>query len=259
MEVPVALSERDLLALLGIVRDHRGEDPGDGLPLSMLQHLKAQVPSDGISLFGLDSTQQSAWFGQDVPADLGSGDLDAFWAHYWHCPPCSYPDQTGDLRSVTQNSDFYSARQWHSTGMHSDYLRPVGLEHELMLCLPGGPGRTVRLMFFRGPGRDFSERDRALLALLRPHLQEAYADAELRRRGVPELTARQWTLLRLVAAGYTNSQIARRLAVSEATVRKHLENIYGRLQVSSRTAAVTRAFAMEHPQHGGLVPAEPGN
>jgi hypothetical protein len=33
-----------------------------------------------------------------------------------------------------------------------------------------------------------------------------------------------------------------RLGISEGTVRKHLENIYGRLGVSSRTAAVTRAF-----------------
>jgi hypothetical protein len=28
-----------------------------------------------------------------------------------------YPDRSGDLRSITRNSDFYSARQWHSTGM----------------------------------------------------------------------------------------------------------------------------------------------
>jgi DNA-binding NarL/FixJ family response regulator len=48
--------------------------------------------------------------------------------------------------------------------------------------------------------------------------------------------------LRLVAAGHTNAQIARRLGVTEGTVRIHLQNIYARLQVSSRTAAVTRAF-----------------
>ncbi len=94
---------------------------------------------------------------------------------------------------------------------------------------------------FRGPGADFSEADRALLTLLRPHLHHAYLDAE-RRRPVPELTPRQWQLLDLLAAGHTNTQIARRLGLSEGTVRKHLENIYSRLQVSSRTAAVTRAF-----------------
>jgi hypothetical protein len=184
MTVPVTVSERDLVALLGIVTDHRGADPGEGLPLSLLHQLMVQVPSEAVSFFGLDSRQQTTWFGQSVPAD-NSDNADVFWAHYWDCLPCSYPDRTGDVRSVTRISDFYSARQWHATGMYSDYLGPAGFEHELMLCLPGAPGRTVRLMFFRGPGQDFSERDRALLALLRPHLLEAYADAELRRRGTP--------------------------------------------------------------------------
>ena len=45
------------------------------------------------------------------------------------------------------------------------------------------------------------------------------------------------------AAGHTNAQIARRLDMSEGRVRTHLENIYERLKVSSRTAAVTHAFA----------------
>jgi DNA-binding CsgD family transcriptional regulator len=151
-------------------------------------------------------------------------------------------------------ADFYSARQWHSTRMYCDYHRPFGMEHELQLCLPeapgptAGPGRTVRLYFGRGPGPDFSERDRALLTLLRPHLHQAYLDAERRRHPVPQLTPRHWDLLKLIAAGHTNAQIARRLSLSEGTVRTHLENIYTRLHVSSRTAAVTRAF----PDHAGL-------
>jgi ATP/maltotriose-dependent transcriptional regulator MalT len=111
-----------------------------------------------------------------------------------------------------------------------------------------GPGRTLRLIFFRGRGPDFSERDRALLTLLRPHLHQAHLDAEHHRRGTPQLTRRQWELLRLVAAGHTNAQIARRPCVSEGTVRKHLENIYSRLHVSSRTAAVTHAFPAAQPR-----------
>ena len=164
------------------------------------------------------------------------------------CRSCGYPERTGDLRSVVKPSDFYSARQWHSTGMYCDILRPQGYEHNLGLCLPdpavpgAGHGRTVRLFFFRGPGPDFTERDRAVLTLLRPHLHQAYLNAERRRHPVPRLTPRQTGLLHLVAAGHTNTQIARRLGISETTVRTHLENIYERLHVSSRTAAVTRAF-----------------
>ena len=60
---------------------------------------------------------------------------------------------------------------------------------------------------------------------------------------MPRLTPRQQDLLRLLAAGHTNSQIARRLGIVEGTVRTHLENIYEKLNVSSRTAAVTRAFS----------------
>jgi DNA-binding CsgD family transcriptional regulator len=152
------------------------------------------------------------------------------------------------MRSVLMVEDFYSARQWHSTGMYTDYYRPLDLEFELQLCLadpPGratGPGRTVRLIFFRGSGPDFSERDRAVLTLLRPHLHQAFLDAERRRHPVPRLTPRQWELLRLLAVGHTNTQIARSLGISEGTVRTHLENIYEKLHVSSRTAAVTRAF-----------------
>ena len=172
----------------------------------------------------------------------------SFWSHYWNTP-CSYPERTGDLRRHVLISDFYSARQWHSTGMYQDCCKPYGNEHELMLCLPaspgwtGGPGRTIRLVFIRGPGPDFSDRERDLLTVLRPHLHQAYLDAECRRHPAPKLTDRQRELLHLVAAGHTNGQIARRLGISEGTVRTHLENIYRLLQVSSRTAAVTRAFA----------------
>lgn len=172
----------------------------------------------------------------------------AHWGHYWDCQACSYPDRTGDLRGMMKVGDFHPVHQWHSRGMYREVMRPQGLENQIQLCLSGppgpdaAPGRTVRLFFLRGPGLDFSERDRALLTLLRPHLQHAYHDAERRRSPVPELTPRQWDLLHLIAGGRTNTQIARRLGLSEGTVRTHLENIYNRLQVSNGTAVVVRAF-----------------
>ena len=258
MTAPVRVSERDLHTLLGVVAGDRGDLPAAGLPPSLLSDLMTVVRSDMLSFAGQDSRRQATWFEQSIPVEAGDGeDYDPpFWEHYWGSLPCSYPERTGDLRSVTKISDFYSARQWHSTGMYQDCLRPVGAEHEIMVCLPAdpgwtaGPGWTVRLIFHRGPGPDFSERDRALLTLLRPHLHQAYLDAERRRHPTPQLTPRQWELLRLVAAGHTNAQIARQLGVSEGTVRIHLQNIYARLHVSSRTAAVTRAFADLAPMSG---------
>ena len=58
------------------------------------------------------------------------------------------------------------------------------------------------------------------------------------------LTARELEVLRLVATGRTNRQIARELVVSEHTVARHVQNIFAKLRVSSRAAAT--AFAFEH-------------
>ena len=56
------------------------------------------------------------------------------------------------------------------------------------------------------------------------------------------LTARETEVLALVARGLTNAAIARRLSLSEATVKTHLLRACGKLGVSGRTAAVTRAI-----------------
>jgi DNA-binding CsgD family transcriptional regulator len=248
-------SEADLCRLAAIVTAKREDLPPQGLPLSLLSDLMDQIRCDGLSFAGFDSAGQDFWFCQGLPEDDGISEqvaeaaLQALWQHYWDSTVCNYPDRTGDLRRVLKPADFYSDRQWRSTGMYTENCRPQGIRHMLTLFLPEppgptrGPGRTIRLYLFRDSGPDFSERDRALLTLIRPHLHQAYLDAE-RRRTVQgsRLTTRQSDLLALVADGHTNSQIARRLGLSEGTVRTHLENIYGRLQVSSRTAAVLRAF-----------------
>jgi len=57
----------------------------------------------------------------------------------------------------------------------------------------------------------------------------------------PSLSARETEVLRLVADGATNNDIAARLHISDATVKSHLVHIYTKLDVSSRTAAVATA------------------
>ncbi len=63
---------------------------------------------------------------------------------------------------------------------------------------------------------------------------------------VPEhgLSARELEVLRLVAAGKSNREIAAALVISEHTVARHVQNIFAKLRISSRTAAT--AFAFEH-------------
>jgi DNA-binding NarL/FixJ family response regulator len=57
------------------------------------------------------------------------------------------------------------------------------------------------------------------------------------RRPFEELTTRELDVLRLVARGLSNKQIAWRLAISEKTVKAHMTSIFGRIGVGDRTQA----------------------
>ncbi len=76
----------------------------------------------------------------------------------------------------------------------------------------------------------------------------ATADAEMTAdRAHATLSAREIEVLRLIATGATNRAIATELVLSEKTVARHVSNIFGKLAISSRSAAT--AYAYEH----GLV------
>ena len=143
----------------------------------------------------------------------------------------------GGTEAAVILSDFLSAHQRRRNPFYTEVLRPYRIEHQLKLFLPAPHGTSRGFTFERGPGRDFGERDRDLLTLLRPHL------ARLRQRwhesfGSDCLTARERTIIRLVATGLTNRQIAAHLVISTGTVRTHLDHIYRKLDVHTRSAAV---------------------
>ena len=68
----------------------------------------------------------------------------------------------------------------------------------------------------------------------------------------PELTDREVDVLRLLARGEANKEIARALQIGEKTVKTHVSNILAKLGVQSRTQAALHAVRL------GLVPAELG-
>lgn len=112
-----------------------------------------------------------------------------------------------------------------------------------------------------GVVRPFVDAGAPAAALLRAARDEAAAGSEAARRldgllaacapappapvprnGLVEvLTAREHEVLRLVADGRSNAEIARRLFVEQSTVKTHLVHVYRKLEVRSRTQALVRA------------------
>ncbi len=84
---------------------------------------------------------------------------------------------------------------------------------------------------------------RAAFGRLGARPDQARVDALVGRNEADEgLTAREIEVLGLVASGRSNSEIAAALVISEHTVARHLQNIFGKLGVSTRTAAAAYAF-----------------
>jgi DNA-binding CsgD family transcriptional regulator len=239
------IRDRDLRGLLEVIEAARSTEAAEGLPVAVMDEARKLVACDAVTFADLDIADRLDVFIRGRPDDDDDQDAydpDAFWRHFWDFLPCSYSIRSGDRRTVTTISDFYTRRRYHDTGMYADYFGRNGIEHSALVCISAPSGRSRRLVFFRGRGADFDRRDRLVLSLLRPLLDELYQELERRRRPVADLTARQWELLRLVASGHSNSEIARELVISKDTVRKHLENIFARLDVSNRTAAIAEAF-----------------
>ena len=68
---------------------------------------------------------------------------------------------------------------------------------------------------------------------------------------VEQLTPREIEVLTLIAAGHSNRAIAETLVITVRTVKKHTSNIYGKLNVNSRTQAAAYARQI------GLLPTDP--
>ena len=102
----------------------------------------------------------------------------------------------------------------------------------------GPPGRA-RSIYVERSGSNYTDREQLLLSLLRPHFVRMLASAQFRRRSALDhgLTAREAEVLGWIAHGTTNAEIARLLFISPHTVRKHVENIFDKLHVRTRTAA----------------------
>ncbi len=247
----------DLRALTTMISHAHEDEPGPMLPWSLLDDLARLIPAEEVSICDLDlvnqerQMQQAVFAGEPPEVARGEPSLGAyrpFWRYYhsfWGDEP---PSRAGRVRRWT---DRYPGRRLAQQPLYREAFQPTGVQYLLSVGLPTTAGHERNLLFWRFSGPDFSDRERDLLALLRPHVAEIYAGAVRRRRGV--LTPREWEVLDLAAQGHSNAEIAARLVTSVGTVRKHMEHIFDKAGVRSRAAAIAHLVPEAHtiPRNGG--------
>lgn len=240
MAIVTTFSHRDVSRALAVLAEAEHGTDGDlAFGRAVVEQLLLLIPADHAGYFEYDFDSKSAYSVEVPIVDpvVAQATLDAY------CRWMPLRDKRFARSMIPlKTSDIATPRQLRRNPYYAAVLQPERIAHELKLWLPA-PARSAYAFFFeRGPGRrDFDERERGLLAMLRPHLAAIRARRRNAFRGT--LTERETEILRLVANGLTNGEIAKRLVISPATVRTHLEHVFAKLNVHTRTGAVARAFS----------------
>ena len=145
-------------------------------------------------------------------------------------------------------TDSLATAQFRRSGLFNEYYRKIGIDHVVAMPMFVDRGLLVSFVLNRTK-RDFSDRECALLNLVRRPLAALYRSLLALERPQDTaafdklpITPREREVLTWVGAGKSDRQIADILGMSNRTVQKHLEHIYEKLGVETRTAAVMRAL-----------------
>ena len=168
-----------------------------------------------------------------VVAEAGSGEA-AITAYAQHEPDVvvmdlRLPGMSGAEAAAVLRKDHPSAR--------IIILTSFGQDADIQAALKAGVRAYLR--------KDV-DRSELLNAIRTVHAGGRYLPAEIRERlaEVPplsDLTRREVEVLERIATGMTNKQIGAALSISEDTVKLHVKNLFGKLDVTDRTQAVAVA------------------
>ena len=137
-----------------------------------------------------------------------------------------------------------ATRQIHQQYPHVSIIALTSFQEDTLVLAALKAGAMGYLM------KNVSARDLALAIrqahaggmTLSPEASRALAQASAQAPVGPALSDREREVLKLMVDGLNNAEIAARLIISHSTVKYHIGNLFGKLQVDNRVAAVTLAL-----------------
>jgi DNA-binding CsgD family transcriptional regulator len=246
--------------LLDLVGEIQGLLDLDEFRHGLLDGLVRAVPAEWVSINDIGPRPDEVVFLTEPELPPGMGAVFARLAH--ENPLIERFQRTRDGRAY-RFSDVVTTAQRHALAIHREFYGPLDIEHQIAFVLRTEPDTFLGVALCRSE-RDFADEERDLLDRARPFIIQGYRNALAHTRVVrrltgssasPEaalaaalrgtgLTARESTVVSLVALGRAGGEIATALEVSERTVHKHLENAYRKLEVTSRSQAAGAAWRL---------------
>jgi DNA-binding CsgD family transcriptional regulator len=153
----------------------------DDFPRRVFQALRSLVRCDCFAYneFGPDGVLKLLHCEPELPA-ASTNFLLSLGPEFTHeHPGVDYVTRTGSMEPL-KITDFTSQQKWRRTTLYNEFFHPLECEYQIGFAFPVAKGQIA--LGFNCAARDYSEDDRQLLTLLRPHLMQAHANARLLTR-----------------------------------------------------------------------------
>ncbi len=173
-----SLRERDVRAVLDLVGEAHDAQDVDEFRSVVLPSVRRIVQCDFSSYNEVADGRHVVAVMMDPEAEPWA--YEAWARHAGENPLLQRYRRTRDGRSY-RFSDVISTKALHALPLYRNLFVPLGLSHQIAVGLPSPSSLTIGIALSRG-GEDFTEHDRRLLDLARPHLAQAYRNAKLRER-----------------------------------------------------------------------------
>jgi DNA-binding CsgD family transcriptional regulator len=238
------LTNADLRSVIEMLHDLAADRSEEIFPRLVIERLGVLLDAPNAGYCELQPCEADSYYIRTFPEPAWYGEALFRW-HHQDPITCT---RFGNLPEPIAVSDVLSKRAFNGLGLYQYTLRPFGFADTAKLFLPpASPSASsrhgagdARFFFFDRDRWGLSSRERALLDLLRPHLTLHREKWRPPSPALQSLTVREREILEAVSNGETNAQIAKRLWISPYTVRAHLENIFGKLNVKTRTEAAAQ-------------------
>ena len=174
------LTQRDLRALLTFLQDCYAIRSFQYFIPRALSGLRSLVPCELASYSEMNPREESSWNVLD-PEGFVTPEQESVFQQVMHQHPVlTYHLKTKDVHAY-KISDFIGEANFHRLALFGDFYRTFGVEDDLSCALPV-PAPVVIGIGMHRSRRSFTERDRLLANLVRPHLAQAWRNSKMLTR-----------------------------------------------------------------------------
>lgn len=172
--------------------------------------------------------------------------VEGFGLHMWKYPMSNFDPSVNDGKPFF-SSDFVSQRQFRDLDLYSDCFRLLGMHHHGAVFVPTDEGHRLWFGLERSGSREFSERDRLMLALAQPHLENARRLVLARQKVrdtlqiTPETFAsayssREAEIAFWLTEGKSNIEIGLLMKLHVQTIKSHITSLFNKTGCGNRLA-----------------------